>query len=277
MVLVNPWHNECAVYVEERAAIAAPKVMPPSAVGPWPESLCWCDTTLPTPAENLALDEVLLHEVDTNPQRAFLRTWEPTSDFVVLGRSNQVETEVNQPQCQIEGVPIYRRSSGGGAVLVGPGCLGFSVALPLTDAVRTGGVTVVTRLVMQTIASQLEAVVPGIVVCGTSDLVVKDRKFSGNSQRWLKQAFLHHGTILYDYDLDKIQRLLKSPSRQPDYRSQRIHTDFITNLAVPREEILRRLVAAWNGRLEECPAAAIAQARLLASSRYERDDWNLER
>ena len=44
-----------------------------------------------------------------------------------------------------------------------------------------------------------------------------------------------------------------------------------------RDEILRCLVAAWNGRREECPAAVIEQARLLAASRYERDDWNLER
>lgn len=251
--------------------------MPPCPVELWPASVNWCDITLPTPAENLALDEALLHEVDANPQRGYLRTWEPTTDFVVLGRSNQVDVEVNRLGCQLEGVPIYRRSSGGGAVVVGPGCLAFAIVLPLTDEIRTTGVVTITQLVMRTIASKLDSVVPGVTVCGTSDLVVGNRKFSGNSQRWLKHAFLHHGTILYDYDLEKIQRLLKSPSRQPDYRSQRIHADFITNLDVPRSEIVRCLVAAWNGQLVECPATVVNRASELAKSRYEQDEWNLER
>jgi lipoate-protein ligase A len=232
-------HASCAAFgtrsvpstLKERAATAALKVMPPSPVGLWPASVDWCDITLPTPAENLALDEILLQRVDANPHRAFLRTWEPSTEFVVVGRSNQVETEVNQPQCYAEGIPIFRRSSGGGAVVVGPGCLAFALAMPLTDGIRAEGISTAAKYIMQTTAQALDAIVPGITVCGISDLVVNDRKFSGNSQRWLKHAFLHHGTILYRFDLDRVGQLLKPPSRQPDYRSQRSHADFVTNLA----------------------------------------------
>jgi lipoate-protein ligase A len=251
--------------------------MPPSPAALWPESVDWCDITLPTTAENLALDEILLQRVDANPHRAFLRTWESTSEIVVVGRSNKVETEVNRPQCDTEGVPIFRRSSGGGTVVLGPGCLAFALALPLSDSIRAEGVSATARHVMEMMATALGAIVPGITVCGISDLVVNDRKFSGNSQRWLKQAFLHHGTILYHFDLDRVGQLLKLPSRQPDYRSERTHADFVTNLAASRHEILQRLVAAWNGQPVECPASFIEQAGELARSRYERDDWNLER
>lgn len=263
---------------QERAAeVAAVLVMSSFSVDFWPASVHWYDITLPTPAENLALDEVLLNDVDADPQRACLRTWEPTSDFVVVGRSNQVEVEVNGPVCRQEEVRIYRRSSGGGAVLVGRGCLGFAVVLPLTDEIRATGVVAITQRVMGTIAAELESLVPGIHVCGTSDLVVGNRKFSGNSQRWLKHAFLHHGTILYDYDLAKVQRLLKAPSRQPEYRSQRDHSDFIMNFPAPREAIVTRLVAAWKGQTQSCSAAILDQAKTLAQSRYEQDEWNLER
>lgn len=244
---------------------------------PWPATVDWCDITLPTPAENLALDEVLLQHADAYPQRAFLRTWESPTEFVVVGRSNLVETEVDQPQCYAEGVPIYRRSSGGGTVLMGPGCLAFALALPITDELRAAGVSDTAKQIMHKTASALESIVPGITVCGVSDLVVNDRKFSGNSQRWLKHAFLHHGTILYDFNLERVQRLLKPPSRQPDYRSQRSHTDFVTNLTASRDKILRCLVAAWNAQPAECPASFIELAGELARSRYERDDWNLER
>ena len=243
----------------------------------WPATVEWCDITLPTPAENLALDEVLLHAVDQDPTRAILRTWEPASHFVVVGRSNQIETEVDAAQCGIEATPIFRRSSGGGAVVVGPGCLAYALALPLTDALRTIGVSGVTRLLMETIADSLRSVIPTIAVCGTSDLVVGGRKISGNSQRWLKHAFLHHGTILYNFDLPRIGRLLKRPTRQPDYRAGRTHADFVTNIAVPRDAVLASLVAAWNGQPADCRTDTLDQARLLAQSRYERDEWNRER
>ncbi len=243
----------------------------------WPATVEWCDITLATPAENLALDEVLLHVVDENPTRAILRTWEPAGHFVVVGRSNQIETEVDATQCGIESTPIFRRSSGGGAVVVGPGCLAYALALPLTDGLRAIGVLGVTRLLMETIAASLQSVIPNVAVCGTSDLVVDGRKFSGNSQRWLKHAFLHHGTILYDFDLPRIGRLLKRPTRQPDYRFGRTHADFVTNIAVPRDAVLASLVAAWNGQPADCLADTLDQARLLAQSRYERDEWNSER
>lgn len=243
----------------------------------WPAPVDWFDHTLATPAENLALDEALLLHVDENPSRGILRTWEASNYFVVVGRSNAVGTEVNVDQCRAESVPIFRRSSGGGAVVIGPGCLAYALALPLTDAHRAGGVTSVTRTVMETIASGLRSVIPGVSVCGTSDLVVEDRKFSGNSQRWLRQAVLHHGTILFDFDVSRIGRLLKPPTRQPDYRLSRSHGDFVTNVPAQRDSLLKLLVAAWNGQPSTCSADILEKARFLVQRRYSRDDWNLER
>lgn len=244
---------------------------------PRPELVDWYHITLETPARNLALDEILLHQVDESPSRAILRTWEPVEHFVVVGRSNQVDTEVDVEQCRAEGVPIFRRSSGGGAVLVGPGCLAYALALPLTLELKALGVAVVTRLVMETIASSLKSVLPEVVVRGTSDMVVNDRKFSGNSQRWLKNAFLHHGTVLYDFDLARIGRALKPPSREPDYRTHRPHSDFVMNVPVSRDAVLNGLVSAWEAHPAECSHDAIQQTMDLARSRYEQDAWNRER
>jgi lipoate-protein ligase A len=243
----------------------------------WPAPVDWFDLSLATPAENLALDEALLLHVDGDPSHGILRTWGAPSYFVVVGRSNAVATEVNVDQCRAEHVPILRRSSGGGAVVIGPGCLAYALALPLTDAHRAGGVTTVTRTVMETIASGLSLAIPGVFVCGTSDLVINNRKFSGNAQRWLRQTVLHHGTILFDFDLPRIGRLLKPPTRQPDYRLRRSHGDFVTNVPTQRDSLLELLVAAWNGRKSTCTAEMLEKASALAQSRYARDDWNLER
>jgi len=243
----------------------------------WPRSVCWHDVTMAADSENLALDEILLQKVDADPSLAILRTWEPTNHFVVVGRSNHVETEVDEPQCRLESVPIFRRTSGGGAVVVGPGCLAYALILPLNPTLRANGVVGVTQAVMEVVATALSAVAPGIQVRGTSDLVIRDRKFSGNSQRWLKNAFLHHGTILYDYDLPRIERLLRLPSREPDYRSHRPHAEFVGNIPILRDELVHRLVTAWHGQFMECEIESRLQARLLAASRYEQRAWNYER
>lgn len=209
----------------------------------WPESLLGYDITLPTAAENLALEEALLADVETDSAKACLRFWEPQSYFVVLGRSNRAEIEVNLDVCAKAGIRIYRRASGGGTVLLGPGCLCYSLAMPLTSLHRSAGVSGVTTKLMERTAHALRRKLPGVEVCGTSDLAWNGRKFSGNAQRWLKQSFLHQGTLLYDFDLSLLGSCLATPSRQPAYRSNRNHLDFVVNVPFTSAD-LRELLCA---------------------------------
>src|SRR3989304_7070561 len=80
------------------------------------------DLSLPTPAENWALDEALLEEAEAAAQPLeTLRFWEPQQYIVVVGRSSRIETEVHRDVCSELGIPILRRPSGGGAVVTGAG------------------------------------------------------------------------------------------------------------------------------------------------------------
>src|SRR5262249_31387524 len=88
----------------------------------------YLDLTLPTPAENLALDEALLLEAE-NGADEILRVWEWPALAVVLGSGCRLLDDVSEAACQADGVPILRRSSGGGTVLWGPGCLLYSLVL----------------------------------------------------------------------------------------------------------------------------------------------------
>src|SRR5215203_5375001 len=90
----------------------------------------YCDLTLPTPAENLACDEALLDACTGRME--LLRFWEARDYFVVLGYANKVATEVNFSFCKQNKIPILRRCTGGGTVLQGPGCLNYSLILPVT-------------------------------------------------------------------------------------------------------------------------------------------------
>ena len=241
----------------------------------WPKSLIAYDVTLSADIENLALDEAMLADVEADPLRACLRIWEPTEYLVVLGRSNRAESEVNVEFCKTERIPILRRSSGGGTVLLGPGCLCYSLALPLTETHRALGIARVTTELMERTAAGLRSVLPDISVLGTSDLVWRGRKFSGNAQRWLRKSFIHHGTLLYDFDLAKLSRSLAHPSRQPDYRQARLHDDFVTNLAIDSVTLRSILLRTWNATPSECPVKLLEETRKIAESRYSSPDWKL--
>jgi lipoate---protein ligase len=241
----------------------------------WPKSLICYDITLATDVQNLALDEALLAEVEADPKMACLRIWEPTEHLVVLGRSNRAESEVNVEFCKAERIPILRRSSGGGTVLLGPGCLCYTLALPLTETHRALGIARVTTDLMERTAAGLRTVLPGVFVQGTSDLVWDGRKFSGNAQRWLRKSFIHHGTLLYNFDLTKLSRALAHPSRQPDYRKARPHSEFVTNLAMDTISLRRILCKSWNATPSECHAKLMEETRKIAQSRYSSSDWKL--
>src|SRR5436190_1602036 len=92
------------------------------------------DRTLPTVPENLALDEALLLLAEAGQFGECLRFWDWPTYAVVMGANGVRAQEVNLEACERDGVPVYRRSSGGGTVLLGSGCLQYSVVLSYNRA-----------------------------------------------------------------------------------------------------------------------------------------------
>jgi lipoate-protein ligase A len=243
--------------------------------------------TLPTPAENLALDEALLDWAEADgPIWEFVRVWESPEPVVVIGRSSRVEQEVDVAACRERGIPILRRSSGGAAIVAGPGCLMFAVVLsyqlrPELRDIRRAHCDILGRL-----ADALRPHVSpaaDIAQAGTSDLVLIEqphrsatpRKFSGNSLRAKRTHLLYHGTLLYDFDLALLETCLKLPPRQPEYRHARAHRDFVINLPLERAALIQAVDAAWptQEEVKKWPRERVAN---LVAERFSRDDWNLE-
>lgn len=241
----------------------------------WPDLLRCYDVTMPSPAENLALDEVLLTSVETDPTQAILRFWQPTDYFVVLGRSNRAESEVNLDECRAMQVPVLRRVTGGGAVVIGPGCLCYSLVIPFTEKLRSLDVTNMTTALMSRTAAGLTSIRTLIDVRGVSDLVADSRKVSGNAQRRLQNAFIHHGTLLYDFDVSQIERFLLHPTKEPEYRESRRHSDFVTNLVATAEELKANLCKSWQAVEESCPAKFMHSAKQLVETRYSDPEWRI--
>ena len=235
--------------------------------------LHYLDLTLPTPAENLALDEALLLEVEGGVEEV-LRVWEWATPVVVLGAGCRLAEEVHEEACEADGVPILRRASGGGTVLCGPGCLLYSLVLRYERAPELAEIRPSYRWILERIGQALG--LPGIAQAGISDLTWNERKFSGNAQQRKQHALLHHGTLLYAMDSALVSRYLKPPPRQPDYRSQREHRDFLVNLPFDADALKQRLRGQWQADavLPIWPRQRVAQ---LCRERYERQDWHRRR
>jgi len=235
--------------------------------------------TLETPAANLALDEALLDAaVDGELAGEVLRLWESKQFFVVLGRSSKI-AEVQTDACRRDDVQILRRPSGGATILTGPGCLMYAVLLDAERRPELRNVDRAHELVLSTIAGALAPFHAGIARHGTSDLTIPAErpsdapiKFSGNSLRLKRHRLLYHGTILYDFPLDRIAAWLADPARRPTYRGDRGHRQFVTNLPATREALESALTAAWdaNEPLIDWPRE---RTKELAASRYSTLEW----
>src|SRR5437762_2065530 len=83
----------------------------------------------PMPTFWLQPNRALLLEAEAGQGGEVLRLWEWPELAVVVGAGCRLADDVNESACLADGVPILRRSSGGGTVLLGPGCLLFSLVL----------------------------------------------------------------------------------------------------------------------------------------------------
>jgi len=178
---------------------------------------------------------------------------------------------VDEVACRADGVPVLRRSSGGGTVLLGAGCLLYTLILDAEHAPELAGI----RSSYAYILARVAAALPegnGVEPAGISDLAAAGRKFSGNAQQRKRRFLLHHGTLLYAFDLSRVERYLRPPPRQPEYRAGRDHAAFLRNLETPRDEIERRLRVAWAAETveSEWPMQRVSQ---LVAEKYTTEEW----
>jgi lipoate---protein ligase len=232
------------------------------------------DLTLPTVEQNLALDEALLLQCESGAGHEVLRVWDWPHAAVILGAACAVDQDVDKAACQADSVPILRRSSGGGTVLLGPGCLLYSLILRYSRAQTLRQIGPSYCHILNSICTVLA--VMGLQPAGISDLARDSLKVSGNAQQRKRDCLLHHGTLLYAFDAAKCGRYLRMPARQPEYRRQRTDSRFLTNLPLRREEMVRHLRQAFGAEREVkvWPDEVVGQ---LVANKYALAEWTRRR
>ena len=155
------------------------------------------------PRFNLAAEEYLLHHVDGE----IVMLWrnEPS---VILGRNQNAFSEINADFVRREGIHVVRRITGGGAVFHDLGNVNFTFLPPS----GSGGALDFARFTAP-VCEALRALGIEAGLSGRNDLMAGGKKISGNAQcvRTMdngKKRVLHHGTLLYSTDLDRLENAL---------------------------------------------------------------------
>lgn len=139
------------------------------------------------------------------PADDYIFTW-IVSPTVIVGRNQDIVKEVNIPYCREHGIDLARRRSGGGCVFADLNNIMVSYVTPSVEVETT--FAVFTRRV----ASQLCKMGLDATATGRNDIMVGDRKISGNAFYHVPGRSIVHGTMLYNTDAEFMANAI-TPSR----------------------------------------------------------------
>ncbi len=147
---------------------------------------------------------------------------------VVIGRGGHQDLELHTGNIAADGIPLYKRPGGGCSVVLDPGNLIVSLALPLPGIglIRTAFAAISEWV----IAGLAECGVSGVEQHGVSDLVLNGRKIGGSCVYRTRGLLYYSTTLLCDQNVPLVGRYLQHPPREPEYRQGRPHDQFMGSL-----------------------------------------------
>jgi lipoate-protein ligase A len=162
------------------------------------------------PAMHTALDQVLTEELAAGRRGPTLRFWEWQTPAVIIGSFQSVRNEVDAEAAERYGVQVIRRISGGGAMFMEAGnCITFSLVVPesLVDGLSFEESY---AFLNQWVLGALADVGVEAGLSGLNDISSPAGKIAGSAQkRMVGGAVLHHVTMAYDIDADKMNEVLR--------------------------------------------------------------------
>ncbi|MCX4704653.1 biotin/lipoate A/B protein ligase family protein [Streptomyces sp. NBC_01373] len=240
-----------------------------------------------SPALHMALDEVLTTEVAAGRRPPTLRVWEWADPSVIIGSFQSLRNEVDREAAERYGIEVVRRISGGGAMFVEPGnTITYSLSVP--EALVQG-------LSFQDSYAYLDEWVLGALgemgikawYQPLNDIATEQGKIAGAAQKRIvgpgggPGAVLHHVTMSYDIDADKMLEVLRIGREKlsdKGTRSARKRVDPLRRqTGLPREAVIERMIESFRGRYGLTDGKVtddeLARAEELARTKFGSPEW----
>ncbi len=174
------------------------------------------------------LDDDLMAQArgDNQPR---VRVYQFDHIAVVIGRGGKQELELHTENIAADNIPLYRRAGGGCSVVLDPGNVIVSLALPLPGIgqIKTAFNAVTDWMIAGLAASG----VPDVVQRGVSDLVIAEQKIGGSCVYRTRGLLYYSTTLLCEQKMPLIGKYLQHPPREPEYRQGRPHQQFVGSLS----------------------------------------------
>lgn len=172
------------------------------------------------PYRNLAIEEYLFSCCEDD----IFMLWqnEPT---VVIGRNQNAYAEIDRAWIEANGVHVARRITGGGAVYHDLGNVNYTF---ISSARAEGQIDF--AYFTAPIIEALAALGLHAELSGRNDLLIDGKKFSGNAQHSAGGRVLHHGTMLFDSDLDALTSALRVDEEKIRAKGIKSTRSRVTNL-----------------------------------------------
>ena len=230
-------------------------------------------TPLPT-AMHVAMDEVLAEEVGSGKRNPTLRFWEWEAPSVVIGSFQSLRNEVDPQGAKKHGVTVVRRISGGGAMFMEHGnAITYSIYVPqsLVDGLSFAeSYPFLDAWVMES----LEKLGIKAWYQPLNDIATDQGKIGGAAQkRFSSGGMLHHVTMSYDIDADKMLEVLrigKEKLSDKGTTSAKKRVDPLRRqTGLTREEIIKTMMETFAARYGAVPAGITDEEMALAQKKVE--------
>nr|WP_202538187.1 lipoate--protein ligase family protein [Streptomyces sp. SID8379] len=237
-----------------------------------------------SPVLHMALDEVMTEQVALGHRPPTLRVWEWDRPAVIIGSFQSLRNEVDPEGVARHGVTVVRRISGGGAMFAEPkSTITYSLAVPRA---------LVSGLSFQDSYAYLDDWVLGALADmgikawyqPLNDIATDVGKVAGAAQKRVatgQGAVLHHVTMSYDIDADKMVEVLRIGREKLSDKGTKSAKKRVDPLrrqtGLPREEVIARMIGSFRGRygLTEgaVTEAELARAEELVRTKFGTEEW----
>ncbi len=146
---------------------------------------------------------------------------------IVMGISSKLDQMVCLKRLKDKPIPVIRRFSGGGTVLIDPKTI-FSTFICNANVLPVAPYPV--SIMKWTEEFYRPVFSSDHFQMRENDYVLGNRKFGGNAQSITKGRWLHHSSLLWDYN-PQMMDYLTLPSKRPTYRQDRDHSYFLCKLS----------------------------------------------
>jgi lipoate-protein ligase A len=160
-------------------------------------------TSIKEPWFNNAMEEYFLKS-NLFEDEIIVILWQ-NKDSVIVGRNQNTVEEINMDFVEKNKISVSRRLSGGGTVYQDVGNVCFTIIKKVEKENSY-------EFFVQPIIDALDALGIEAEFSGRNDIVVDGKKISGSAQYIYKDRVLHHGTLLFNVNMDFLDNVLK-PSK----------------------------------------------------------------